>query len=71
MHAIRFSFFVIYLLLRVERMTNWRTLTVDDHLDREFHWLHEDNIHLPMLIIDHNDHNENNPDDIDDVMYFE
>jgi hypothetical protein len=70
MHAIRFSFFVIYLLLMF-LVNDWRNLIVDNLVDREFDFVHEDNIHHLVEVIDHNDHNENNQDDNDDGMLYE
>lgn len=44
---------------------------VENVVDKEFHFVDEDNIHRLMLINDHIDHNENNPDEIVDKHLYE
>jgi len=52
-------------------VNDWRNLIVDNLVDKEFDFVHEDNIHHLVEVIDHNDHNENNQDDNDDGMLYE
>jgi hypothetical protein len=46
-------------------------LIVENVVDKEFHFVDEDNIHRLMLVNDHIDHNENNRYEIVDRMLYE